>query len=81
MGKLIEKDFEEEVSTIVQLPESFIMNSALYLEKQNSNNIFSQILQASDQFKKAGMTPIYLLDKSNMSIRLITLEQWGQTIH
>ena len=81
MGRLIKEDFEEEAPAIVQVPESFIMQSATVLEKQNSNNIFIQILQASDEFKKAGMTPIYLLDKSNMSIRLITAETYGKALH
>lgn len=66
-------------SAIIQIPESFIIQSAF--NQKETNNIFSQILSASDEYKKAGMTPIYLLNQSTMAIRLVTIEQLNSTIH
>ncbi len=48
MARIIETDIDNKyVPTIVQVPEMFILQSALTLEKQNANNIFSQILKFS----------------------------------
>lgn len=62
---------------IVQLPEHFIRQSAEEVKRQFGdidNNIFAKMLEASQQFKDAGMTPIYLYDCVKMQMSLITLE-------
>ena len=81
MTELEEEILDDEIQTIIKIPESFIIQYATALEKENANNIFSQILNISNEFKKAGMTPIYLFDKSKMHFRLITAETYGKYLH
>jgi hypothetical protein len=77
----IKEDMGENDSPIVQIPEAFIIESASILEKEDANNVFIQILNASNEFKKAGMTPIFLLDRTTMNIRLATYETYGKLLH
>jgi hypothetical protein len=77
----IKEDIGENDSPIIQIPEAFIIESASILEKEDANNVFIQILNASNEYKKAGMTPIFLLDRSNMNIRLIAAETFGKYLH
>jgi len=71
---------EEEMdvqSPVVQLSEQFVRQSAEEVKRQFGdieNNIFAKMLEASQEFKNAGMTPIYLYDLSKMQMSLITLE-------
>ncbi len=70
-------DEEMDVPPVVQLPEHFIRQSAEEVRQKFGdieNNIFQKMLEASQQFKDAGMTPIYLYDMSKMQMQLITLE-------
>lgn len=71
-------DIEEtDMSPVIQLPEHFIRQSAEDVKRQFGdieNNIFAKMLEASQQFKDAGMTPIYLYDCGKMQMSLITLE-------
>jgi len=74
-----EEELEGRVP-VVQIPEHMIRASAEIL-KHDPNNTFQQILTASDQFKNAGMTPIYLYDMSTMNINLVVLETFGKKLH
>ena len=78
-GRIMEE--EETLGVpIVQVSEYMIKASAEIL-KDDANNAFKQILEASDKFKEAGLTPIYLYDTQNMHISLIVLETFGKKLH
>lgn len=75
---------EEELEPIpiVQIPEYMIRAGADEIMKQGeANNVFTRILSMSQQFKEAGMTPIYLYDMSSMNISLVVLETFGKKLH
>lgn len=73
-----EEDFERV--PFVQVPEQMIRASAELL-KDDANNAFLKILEAAAEFKKAGMTPVYLYDTSTMNVSLVTLETFGRKLH
>ena len=65
---------------IIQIPEQMIRASAEIL-KHDVNNNFNKILEASQKFKDAGMTPVYLYDTNTMNISLVVLETFGKKLH
>lgn len=50
------------------VPERIIRESAEVMSKEEPNNTFSQALELGEQFKSNGLSPIYLLDKTDMTI-------------
>ena len=72
---------EEERITAIQVPEEFIRNSAKLYSEKEPNNILVQFLSASEQYKEAGMTPVFLYNFVDKNISLITLETYGKKLH
>jgi len=70
----------EEDIPVIQIPEQMI-RAAEVLRSDDANNVFSKILEASRQFKEAGMTPVYLYDMTTMNISLVVLETFGKRLH
>jgi hypothetical protein len=73
-------DEDLERIPVIQIPEQMIRASA-EMVKDDANNAFKAILEASSKFKEAGMTPIYLYDTNNMNISLVVLETFGKKLH
>lgn len=77
----MEEELEEQMPTLIQVPEEFIKSSAEVLSRVEPNNVFHQILAASVQFREAGMTPIFLYDFVNKNVQLVTMETYGRKLH
>jgi len=46
-----------------------------------SDNSFSRMLLAAEEFKRAEMTPIFLLDMQNMDVFCVAKETFGKKLH
>ena len=70
------------MNTYKIIPEHIMEASAeTAIEMGESDNSFSRMLLAAQEFKKAGMTPMFLLDINNMDVVCIAKETWGKKLH
>jgi hypothetical protein len=70
------------MNTYKVIPEHIMEASAeTALEMGESDNSFSRMLLAAQEFKNAGMTPVFLLDAKNMDVVCIAKETWGKKLH
>ncbi len=71
-----------DMNTYKIIPEHIMEASAeTAIEMGESDNSFSRMLLAAQEFKKAGMTPMFLLDINNMDVVCIAKETWGKKLH
>lgn len=68
------------MSNLVQVPEYIIQSAALSLS-DDENNSFSRVLKAAEEYKEAGMTPVFVLDKERMDIYCFAEETFGKKLH
>ena len=70
------------MNTYKVIPEHIMEASAeMALEMGESDNSFSRMLLAAQEFKNAGMTAMFLLDITNMDVFCIAKETWGKKLH
>lgn len=64
------------------IPEKIIKESAfLSIELEGANNSFFKLLLAAEEFKKADMTPVFILDVYTMRIKVIAKETHKKKLH
>lgn len=64
------------------IPEEVMEESAaLAIEMGESDNSFSRMLLAAQEFKDADMTPIFLLDSRKMDVIVVAKETFGKRLH
>jgi hypothetical protein len=68
------------LESLVEIPENIVMASASFMEDEPDNN-FKKILEAANEYKKADMTPVYILDKDTMNIYVVALETFGKKLN
>lgn len=73
-------DDEPEITPLLVVPEQWIQLSAQH-EANNPNNGFAKILEISQEYKNAGMTPVYLYDINREILSLVTQETFGKRLH
>jgi len=70
------------MNTYKVIPEHIMESSAeIALEMGESDNSFSRMLLAAQEFKNAGMSPMFLLDVKNMDVVCVAKETWGKKLH
>ena len=65
---------------MVQVPEH-IVRSAWDAVDNEKDSGFGIVLLAAEEFKAANMTPIFILDKTNMDIMVVAQETFGKLLH
>lgn len=71
-----------DMSSYKIIPEHIMEASAeTALEMGESDNSFSRMLVAALEFKRADMTPIFLLDTKNMDVFVVARETFGKKLH
>ena len=64
------------------IPESVMKLSAqTATEMGESDNSFNRMLAASEKFKDAGMTPMFLLDTITMDVLCVAKETFGKKLN
>lgn len=64
------------------IPEKIMKLSAqTATEMGESDNSFNRMLAASEEFKSAGMTPMFLLDTITMDVICVAKETFGKKLN
>lgn len=80
LNKYPKKDCE--MSSYKVIPEHIMEASAeTAISMGESDNSFSRMLLAAEEFKKAEMTPMFLLDIKNMDVFVVAKETFGKKLH
>jgi hypothetical protein len=79
-NKYPEKGFD--MSSYKVIPEHIMEASAeTAIEMGESDNSFSRMLLAASEYKKAEMTPMFILDVRNMDVYCVAKETFGKKLH
>lgn len=62
------------------VPEDIVEDAASFMP-EDADNSFSRVLSAGNEFKAAGLEPIYLLDKVKMQLFVVTKESLQKKFH
>jgi hypothetical protein len=63
------------------LPEQMIKDAADMYRKEDPDNSFIRLLRAGEEFKDAGLTPIYLSDEPMQKLMVTTKEKMQKKYH
>lgn len=71
---------EDIEKIMISVPEHIVKEAAAVVKmtEPDSNNNFQKVLNAGEAFKEAGLEPIYILNKDDMSIQVITKETFNK---
>lgn len=64
------------------LPDKIVLEAA-YMAKElgEEENNFLKLIEIADEYKGAGLTPMFVLDPETMNIGVFAREMLGQKIH
>ena len=68
------------ISYLVKVPESVVISAADCM-LDDPYNSFARVLEYGREFKEAGMTPMYILDKEKMDIHVVAEETFGKKLN
>jgi len=69
-----------KMETYVVIPEDIVRSASDTIPDDPLNN-FRKVLNAGQQYKEAGLTPIYILDQTVMDLFVIAKELQGKKLH
>lgn len=69
-----------DVESYLIVPESIVEEAAEACKDDPTNN-FLKVFNAGQEFKAAGLTPIYLLDQEYMDLVVIAKEIYKKKLH
>lgn len=70
------------MSTYKVIPEHVMEASAeALIGSGESDNSFSRMLLLAEEYKKAEMTPMFVLDMKNMDVYCVAKETFGKKLH
>ena len=70
----------QQQQAYVVIPESVVQEAAEACKDDPDNN-FLKVYNAGQEFKLAGLTPVYLLDQSYMDLFVIAKETYKKKLH
>jgi hypothetical protein len=68
------------LSDLYVIPEEMVIHCAQQFEEGEENN-FTQFLVAADEFRQAGLTPVFLCSKSMKDMYVTTEEKMRKKYH
>lgn len=69
-----------KIKNMIQVSEEVVRQAVQYIPDDEESGMRT-VLKAADEYKAANMTPIFILDKSNMSIYVVAEETFGKKLH
>jgi hypothetical protein len=69
------------VLDLKMLPEQMVIDAADMYREEDPENSFVRLLRAGEEFKDAGLTPIYLSDKPMKRMMVTTKEKMQKKYH
>ena len=70
----------KKIHGLVEVSEKVVVEAWKALDCDDDSS-FGQLLKVSDEYKAANMTPIFILDKTNMTIYCAAQETLGKKLH
>jgi hypothetical protein len=69
-----------KLNNMVQIPESVVRQAVKFIPEDEESGMRT-VLVAADEYKAANLTPIFILDRSSMSIYGVCEETFGKVLH
>ena len=70
------------MSSYKVIPEHIMQISAeTLIGSGESDNSFSRMLLVAEEYKKAEMSPMFVLDSKNMDVYVVAKETFGKKLH
>lgn len=69
-----------KLKNMIQISEEVVREAVQYIPEYEESGIRT-VLKAADEYKAANMTPIFILDRYNMSIMVVAEETFGKKLH
>jgi len=66
------------VDNLKILPERMVKDAAEMQQEEDPDNSFIRLLKSAEEFKDAGLTPIFLCDKDMQRVMVTTKEKLEQ---
>jgi hypothetical protein len=70
----------DEIKIVSEI-EMMVFAKIATQEDPSKDNLFSQMLETASEFKKAGMTPIYIINETKGTLRLAAMETYGRLLN
>jgi hypothetical protein len=67
-------------TTFIIIDEDTVQKAAEYCQDDEMNS-FRRIWKVGQEYKEAGMTPVYLLDQSEMQLTVVAGETFGKKLN
>ena len=68
------------LNNCVEVPEQIVI-AAWEAVDCNEESAFGKVIRASLEFKSANMTPVFILNQSNMEMYCVARETFGKKLH
>jgi hypothetical protein len=68
------------INNCVEVPEQIVIAAWEAVECDEESG-FGKVIRASLEFKSANMTPVFILNRSNMEIYCVARETFGKKLH
>ena len=62
------------------VPEEIIKDAA-YVCRDDEENSFVRMIKTGNEFREAGLTPLYILDKEYMNLMCVAQETFQKKLH
>jgi len=64
----------------IEIPEEIVKQAADHCKDDSKNN-FLKIWTSGQEYRSAGLTPIYFLDQENMDLFVVAEETFGKKLN
>ena len=68
------------LQNLVEVPEHILKKAVKYIPDDEESGIRT-VLAIAEEYKAANMTPIFILDQSNMDVLVVAQETFGKRLH
>lgn len=69
-----------KLQNMIQIHEDVLRETLRYIPEDEESGIRT-VLKAAEEYRAANMTPIFILDKYNMSVLVVAEETFGKKLH
>ena len=69
------------VDNLKILPERMVKDAAEMQQEEDPDNSFIRLLKSAEEFKDAGLTPIFLCDKDMQRVMVTTKDKLERKFH
>lgn len=68
------------LNNMIQISEEIVRQAVKYIPEDEESGMRT-VLKAADEYRAANMTPIFIMDRINMSIYVVAEETFGKKLN